>query len=261
MSQIAEITSTEVREQVLAHLLALLARTEVIDEPFTHAYLEQVFPEALYDDLLAALPETERYDGGRKKSNDGYSMRYNFQLNRENLSRLEEPSRSLWTGASQALYSPEFQRALLEKLAMGLTRRFSIDRDRVGQVAVWPRAALYRDLPGYEIAPHPDTRRKIITMQLFLPPDDARQYLGTCLYRQRLVQGLLGRGRFERFKQFPFRRNSGYVFVVCNSPLRPKSWHGCEKTPSEGGLRDTLLHIYYDEPVSHGLDQSPQRSR
>jgi hypothetical protein len=42
---------------------------------------------------------------------------------------------------------------------------------------------------------------------------------------------------------------------------RPKSWHGCEKTPAHGGLRDTLLHIYYDEPFDHGLHQSPQRSR
>jgi hypothetical protein len=75
------------------------------------------------------------------------------------------------------------------------------------------------------------------------------------------MQGFLGRGRFERFEQFPFRRNSGYAFVVINSVFRPKSWHGCETTPADGGMRDTLLHVYYDEPSNHGLDQSPQRSR
>lgn len=261
MPQTARITSLEIRTEALNHLLAMLARTEVHDEPFTHCYLEQVFPESLYDDLLAALPETDRYDGGRLKGGDGYSMRYNYQLNRTQLARLDEPARTLWTGAAQALYAPQFQAALMEKLSLGIMRRFNIDRQRVGQVALWPRGALYRDLPGYQIAPHPDTRRKIITMQLFLPPDNSREYLGTCLYKQHLMRGLLGRGRFERFKQFPFRRNSGYVFVVTNTPLRPKSWHGCEKTPAHGGLRNTLLHVYYDEPFDHGLHQSPQRSR
>ena len=42
----------------LFDLLAMLARTEVLDEPFTHCYLEQVFPESLYDDLLAARVHT-----------------------------------------------------------------------------------------------------------------------------------------------------------------------------------------------------------
>jgi hypothetical protein len=251
MSPVLQMTSSRIRNEVLSHLLAMLQRTVIVNEPFTHCYFEQVFPEAMYPDLLAALPDTEQYGLSRTKSDDGYYTRRNFQLDAESLARLDEPGRSLWAGASAALCSSEYQQALFDKLSVGLARRFGIDESRVGQLKVYPRPALYRDLPGYEITPHPDTRKKIVTTQLFLPSDDSRPHLGTCLYRSRLesLRGLLSwGGRFERFKQFPFHANSGYAFVVTNSPLRPKSWHGCEKTPADGRVRDTLLHIYYSEP-------------
>src|SRR5690606_16679427 len=108
-------------------------------------------------------------------------------------------------GVAAALASREFQTALFGKLSVGLARRFGVPRDQTAGIQATPQPALYRDLPGYEITPHPDTRRKIVTMQLFLPRDDARPYLGTCLYRRRLrpLEGLFSwRGRFERFKQF-----------------------------------------------------------
>jgi hypothetical protein len=236
---------------VLSHLLSMLEETTVFNEPFTHCYFQRVFPAAIYADLLAALPDSSLYIAGRIKSEEGYSTRQRFPLQASHLSSLDEPQRALWAGVSEALCAKEFQKALFGKLSIGLARRFGIRPEEASQVPGYPRPALFRDRPGYEIAPHPDTRRKIVTVQLFLPPDDSRPYLGTSLYHRSLnpLKGLIsGQGRFERFKQFPFRANSGYAFVVTNSPLRPKSWHGCEKTPPEAGLRNTLLQIYYDQP-------------
>jgi hypothetical protein len=248
---VAVQTPVDVQDAVLSHLLVMLKGTAVYDEPFTHCYFEDVFPASIYAEILAALPETSLYVAGRVKAEEGYSTRQRFPLQASHLKGLPEPQRRLWTGISSALCSKEFQSKLFDKLSVGLAQRFGIRPDQAAQVAAYPRPALFRDLPGYEIAPHPDTRRKIVTVQLFLPPDDSRPYLGTSLYRTRMnpLKSLFSsQGRFECFKQFPFRANTGYAFVVSNSPLRPKSWHGCEKTPPDAGERDTLLHIYYDEP-------------
>lgn len=103
-----------------------------------------------------------------------------------------------------------------------------------------------KDLGGYEIAPHKDTRSKMVTMQFYLPPDSSKSDLGTAVYRVRLlrVQNLLSpRNRFEKVKQFSFQPNSGYAFAVGS-----KSWHGRETVPMASGERNSLMLIYYAEP-------------
>jgi hypothetical protein len=52
--------------------------------------------------------------------------------------------------------------------------------------------------------------------------------------------------RFEKVKQFDFRANSAYAFVV-NNTLGKRSWHGREKLPAGAGVRNTLLNTFYEE--------------
>ena len=54
------------------------------------------------------------------------------------------------------------------------------------------------------------------------------------------------RSRFAVVKQFDFRPNSGYAFVVNNTLLR-RSWHGRERLPDGAGVRNTLLNTFYAE--------------
>ena len=104
-----------------------------------------------------------------------------------------------------------------------------------------------KDLGGYEIAPHKDTRSKIVTMQFYLPPDSSK--VGS---RHRGLSRAIGcsrrillspRNRFEKVKQFSFAPNSGYAFAVGS-----KSWHGRETVPMASGERNSLMLIYYAEP-------------
>ena len=48
-------------------------------------------------------------------------------------------------------------------------------------------------------------------------------------------------------RQFAFRPNSGYAFVV-NNTLWKRSWHGRERLPEGAGVRNTLLNTFYSEP-------------
>ena len=66
------------------------------------------------------------------------------------------------------------------------------------------------------------------------------------LYRRRLLAWPGGdwRRQFVQAKQFEFRPNSAYAFVV-NNTMRKKSWHGRESLPEGCGVRNTLLNIYF----------------
>jgi hypothetical protein len=100
-----------------------------------------------------------------------------------------------------------------------------------------------KDLGGYEIAPHRDTRSKIVTMQFYLPEDMSKADLGTAVYRQRFfrLKNLVSlKNRFETVKQFSFAPNSGYAFAVGQ-----RSWHGRETVPMASGERNSLMLIYY----------------
>ncbi len=113
----------------------------------------------------------------------------------------------------------------------------------------YSRPTLYRETDGFEILPHPDTRKKIVTMHLYWPADRSQLDLGTALYRRKLLAWPFGgwQNRFAKVKQFPFQPNSGYAFVV-NNTLSRKSWHGREKLPAGAGVRNTLLNTFYETP-------------
>src|SRR5262249_23066956 len=126
--------------------------------------------------------------------------------------------------------------------------RYGVPEAETPQLAGYARPTLYREVEGFEIPPHPDTRKKVVTMHLYLPADRSQLDLGTALYRRRLLAWPLGglRPRFVKVKQFAFAPNSGYAFVV-NNALTKKSWHGRETLPPGAGVRNTLLNTFFEE--------------
>jgi hypothetical protein len=155
----------------------------------------------------------------------------------------------VWQGVAAALTDPELRRCLYAKLAPDLILRYGVEEAAVPDLAGYPRPTLYRDVEGFEIPPHPDTLKKVVTMHLYLPADLGQIELGTALYQRK--PGPLSKNdwhtSFTLVRQFEFRPNSGYAFVVNDSALR-QSWHGRERLPTEVGVRHTLLNTFYVEP-------------
>jgi hypothetical protein len=241
-------TAAAVCHRVLAHLLTRIQLAEVWDEPFGHTYIEDAFPADVYATLLATLPPVERYQAGPHGPHTRPGTRLTFNLTAATVRRFPVDRRNLWTGVAAALTEPELKRCLYAKLAPDLIHRFGVPADRVADLPGYARPTLYRDGDGFELPPHPDTLKKVVTMHLYLPADLSQLHLGTAVYR-RVEHTPTGdrRDGFRVVKTLEFRPNSGYAFVVNDTATR-QSWHGREPLPPGSGVRNSLLNTFYADP-------------
>jgi hypothetical protein len=237
------------RATVLDHLCSAVETVEVCPSPYPHFYIERVFPEAVFKQMLELLPGAGAYTADNPRIHtreDGLVTRSILSLSPPGLDRLQGSQRSFWSDIAEVLTAPQLRHTVFARLSHDLSRRFRVAPDQLNSVPAYPKPALIKDLGGYEIAPHRDTRSKIVTMQFYLPKDMSKADLGTAVYRQRLLRlkNLVSvRNRFETVKQFSFAPNTGYGFAV-----GPRSWHGRDRVPMTSGERNSLMLIYYTTP-------------
>lgn len=245
-------SAAEIYARVLAHVLTRVHRALVWDEPFSHTYFEQLLPADVYAALLAHLPPADRYSTELPDPSGRHEVRTFYNLTTDRVRRFPAGCRNVWRGVLAALTDPELKRCLYAKLAPDLMHRYGVQEARVCDLVGHSRPTLYREIEGYELPAHPDTLKKVVTMHLYLPVDLSQIHLGTTLYRRK--PGPLSKSNwrtsFTVAKRFEFRPNSGYAFVVNDSPSR-QSWHGRERLPAGAGIRNTLLNTFYTEP-RHG---------
>jgi hypothetical protein len=99
---------------------------------------------------------------------------------------------------------------------------------------MYPIPVLTRDIPGYLITPHTDTRWKGITVQLYLPHDHANTHIGTIFHEKRPD------GSLPKAKQMTFAPNTGYAFAVGTD-----TWHSADAVGAEVKSRDSILLTYF----------------
>jgi len=238
----------EVSESFLGHLLETLKKTKTVNDPFSHFYMENVFPESLYANLLEQLPDSKDYRALSLKKYaraDGTSTRDLLEISDEGVSVLKQSKGEFWLGIADALKSDSLRNQVFDMLSVDLTDRFKVSREALKEIEAYPKPAIIRDVGGYKIAPHPDVKKKIVTLQFYLPKDRSQEDLGTALYKRKYSLGgmLILKRQFEKVKQFSFLPNSGYGFSVSG-----KSWHGREVVSMSSGVRNSLLLIYYTDP-------------
>jgi hypothetical protein len=206
------------------------------EAPFRHLVFDRVFPDDVYEMMLEAMPVTSDYRGmsGRRKVDvraDGTPTRVKIDLFPEYIRSLPPEKRTVWDAVGRALCSPEVRAAFVRQLAPGLGRRFGAD---FADVAMYPVPILTRDVPGYQIHPHTDTRSKGITVQLYLPRDASTTHVGT-IFHERLADGSL-----PKRVQMEFAPNSGYAFAVGED-----TWHSADPVGPEVKTRDSILLTYF----------------
>ena len=229
----------ERRHEVNALVEAVVANIKAgrtVERPFFHLQFDRVFPDDIYARMIAAMPAAADYRPlpGRNNGNirsDGTSTRVKIDLFPEYIRHLAPDKLRTWDVVGRALCSKEVQAALVRRLAPGLERRFGKD---YAAVAMYPIPVLTRDVPGYRIAPHTDTRWKGITVQLYLPRDLSVTHIGTVFHERRPD------GSLPKTLQMKFAPNTGYAFAVGDN-----TWHSADPVGPEVETRDSILHTYF----------------
>jgi hypothetical protein len=212
-----------------------------VDAPFYHLEFDKVFPDDIYWQMVKALPVSADYrplpgrNGGNLRE-DGTSTRVKIDLFPEYIRHLPEHKRDIWDLVGRALTSSEVQDAFVEALAPGLSLRFG---EEFRDVGMYPIPVLTRDIPGYRITPHTDTRWKGITVQLYLPRDDKATHIGT------IFHGREPDGTLTFAAKMKFAPNTGYAFAVGDN-----TWHSADPVGGEVETRDSILLTYF---VDSGL--------
>jgi hypothetical protein len=239
MDQPLELRASS-RGHAIARLSSFIAArvgaAKAFEEPFFHLVLDDVFPEDIYAGMLANMPSSADYRPmhGRSKGldlPDGTHTRVKIDLFPEYIWHLPPEKHAVWSIVGRALCSSPVRDAFVRKLAPMLERRFAAGYAKVG---LFPIPVLTRDIPGYRITPHTDTRWKGITVQLYLPRDRSMAHIGTIFHR-RLADGTLAKER-----QMTFAPNSGYAFAVGDD-----TWHSADRIGEEVKTRDSILLTYF----------------
>ncbi len=244
--------------QILSHAIEAVRASHRESVPFPHAIIPDFFPQKIYDDLLDFLPKDSEYEPfvyNKNRTQDGGSSRLRFRMQNEWLDRLCGTQRTFWYAIRQALGAQSLKQVVYEKLSEGLAYRFEILESKVKDISGYALPELFRELSSYQIKPHPDTRRKVVTMQISLPRDSSQQYLGTEFYKRSfnpLHMTREPRG-FKIVKCTPFLPNSAYCFSVLNT-VGWKSWHGRSTLPPNCGVRNSILNIWYQNVEDANLD-------
>lgn len=248
-------TRERIRLACLAQILKSLDQAEVDDQPFPYFFARNLLPADIYARMMDSLPETSHYTPLTKYDQAATSTRHRMGLETSNLAQLDAQSADLWYGVRDALGDPSVKRKVFRLLQNGISFRFGIPHSEVEEAPGFPLPELYRETTGYSIKPHPDTRRKVVTMQMSLARDESQSDLGTTFYRLSANPiHLLSEPRgFARAGQMPFSPNSAYAFVVLNTITR-RSWHGREQLREGCGTRNSLLNLYYADPADASPD-------
>jgi hypothetical protein len=244
MDQITTLSSYDRRrasERLANFVVQSIDSARAVEQPFFHLEFDRVFPDDIYTKILALMPESPDYRPmhGRSKGHDledGTHTRVKIDLFPEYIRNLPSEKRALWDVVGRALCSEPVKQAFIRRLAPGLSERFGENFKRVG---MYPIPILTRDIPGYLIPPHTDTRWKGITVQLYLPKDDANTDIGTNFHEK------LADGSMPKKAKMRFAPNTGYAFAVGSD-----TWHSADPVHNRVKTRDSILLTYF---VDQGL--------
>jgi hypothetical protein len=225
------------RSRAVARLAEFIGQSvdaaRAVEKPFYHLEFDRVFPDDIYAQILNQMPQADDYRPmhGRSKASDGVPTRVKIDLFPEYIRNLPPEKCAFWNVVGGALRAEPVKQAFIRRLAPGLEERFGKD---FAQTGMYPIPILTRDIPGYQITPHTDTRWKGITVQLYLPKDDANTDIGT-IFHEKLADGTL-----PKKAQMRFAPNSGYAFAVGED-----TWHSADPVHNRVNSRDSILLTYF----------------
>jgi hypothetical protein len=226
----------------LEHFIGRLGGAKVESDPFPHYFLERVFPDDYYQEMLRQLPSTDVYDNLYEVTDlklDHFRHRDQRDMDHGWTDPLPKQQKSFWKSFNQWFLSEELAQAVLKTFFES-----------------WPEVSVesqfIRHRAGYFLGPHSDLYTKLVVLLLYLAPDDGAEHLGTSLYRPKEAGFSCPNSKHYAFEDFirvktaPYRPNSLLAFMrsdISFHGLEPLSESDVEKTAG----RDVIQYVIHDK--------------
>jgi hypothetical protein len=231
------MSSIETELQVLYKI----GNATVLEYPYPHIYVPEIFPPEFYAELRRNLPpQSSMKTLGELKRTTGndYPARGVLPLASE-LDGLAPGQRTFWEGVRQWMLGRGFADIIIGKFAPYLAQRFGDLRN----VRFSHEALIVRDTTSYHLGPHTDAPSKALSFLFYLPADASRPHLGTSMYLPRDPAFVCPGGPHYKFENFRLLRTLPYVPNALFGFMKtPNSFHGVEPIDEPDIRRDLLLY-------------------
>ena len=226
----------------LEHFVGRLREARVESDPFPHYFLEHVFPEDYYRELLRHLPPSDVYDNLYEVTDlklDHFRHRDQRDMDHGWTERLPVELRRFWTSFNEWFLGEELSQAVMASFALE------------GMPEVSVESQFIRHRAGYFLGPHSDLYTKLVVLLLYLAPDNSAEHLGTSLYRPKEAGFSCPNSKHYPFEDFirvttaPYRPNSLLAFVRSDI-----SFHGLEPLSEQDvsvAGRDVIQYVIHDK--------------
>lgn len=222
-------------------LLYRVANAPILQFPYPHIYVTDVFPAEFYRRLRESLPPRDKLkslkDMGRV--NEHYpDTRWALPLTPDDVESLPPPYRDFWYETAGWLLGGRFAQLVLSKFGAFIEQRFPDAHSREFRA----EALVVQDETNYELKPHTDAPHKVLSFLFYLPESDALRHLGTSIYLPKDPSFTCPGGPyyesagFDRLMTMPYVPNALFAFLKT-----PQSFHGVERVSEQNVRRDLLL--------------------
>ena len=231
--------------------------SRVINEPFPHLFVENIFPIDFYKELLRCLPKKSIYKAinatgsvGTKYSEERFVFNY---TENEEINLLEENIKNFFKDLKKILFSEKIFSSTSTVFKKTLDSHLLNLSDEEKNKIDFPnlkfnfRSTLIKDFTKYSLGAHTDAFSKFINFLFYIPSNDHLMKNGTSLYKPITeIQSTKHfnfedtKKYFQKIKTCPFVPNSVLIF-----PRTARSFHGVEEININRDERNLLLLNYY----------------
>ena len=245
------------KNNIVSELIKNLSNTQVIEEPFVHQFIEKIFPEDFYLQLLENIPNTNKFTAinktgtvGKDYPNERFIFNY---TDKKDFAKLTESQKLFFNDLRYILSSADLFKVVTSIFKETLDKSIANLRDDpkkhldTSNLKFKLRTSLIKDCTRYSLGAHTDSASKFITFLFYIPTNEELKENGTSLYKplipsQNITHFNLEdtKKKFRRVKTCPFIPNSVLIF-----PRTPMSFHGVEEINIDQKERNLLLLNYY----------------
>jgi len=224
------------------HVEYRIANAPMLEFPYPHIYVRDIFPQDFYASLRANLPSEAHLRTLRsfgRVADDYPDSRIVMPLRPEHTGQLEPAQRAFWEALMGWMLGPRFGQLMIAKFGAYLQRRFNDLRAQRFDA----ESLVVRDRTTYSLEPHTDAQDKVLSFLFYLPADASLAQLGTSLYVPRDPGFSCPGGKsypfegFRRVHTMEYLPNTLFAFMKTHD-----SFHGVEPITQPNVQRDLLLY-------------------